>query len=94
MKDRFQKEWYVKLFIVYCRKIIDLKIMVMNKNILYFTVLIALVFTLILTALLPRYNPVIGQIDPSQEQIEPIPPSNNTNQTAPIVISLTKNMSY
>jgi hypothetical protein len=61
--------------------------MMINKNILYFTVLIVLVFTLSLTALLPQYNPVIGQVDPSQEQIEPIPPSNNTNQTTPIVIS-------
>src|SRR5687768_14443363 len=86
VKGRFQKEYYIKLFIVYCTKIIDLKIMMMNKNILYIPVLIVLVFTLSLTALLPQYNPIIGQVDPSQEQIEPIPPSNNTNQTAPIVI--------
>lgn len=59
----------------------------MNKNILYITFLIVLVFTLSLTALLPQYNPVTSQVDLSQEQIEPIPPSNNTNQTAPIVIS-------
>lgn len=59
----------------------------MNKNILYITFLMVLVFTLSLTALLPQYNPVASQVDLSQEQIEPIPPSNNTNQTAPIVIS-------
>ena len=59
----------------------------MNKNILYITFLIVLVFALSLTALLPQYNPVTSQVDPSQEQIEPIPPYNNTNQTAPIVIS-------
>lgn len=59
----------------------------MNKNILYITFLMVLVFTLSLTALLPQYNPVTSQVDLSQEQIEPIPPSNNTNQTAPIVIS-------
>jgi hypothetical protein len=59
----------------------------MNKNILYITFLMVLVFTLSLTALIPQYNPVTSQVDLSQEQIEPIPPSNNTNQTAPIVIS-------
>ena len=65
----------------------------MNKNIIYITVLLVLVFTLSLTALLPQYNSAMGQVNPSQEQIEPIPPSNNTNQTAPNVISLSKNLS-
>ncbi|HEX7257928.1 MAG TPA: hypothetical protein VF242_07695 [Nitrososphaeraceae archaeon] len=33
------------------------------------------------------FNSTTAQIDPSQEQIEPIPPSNNTNQSSSIVIS-------
>ncbi|MGI0052174.1 MAG: hypothetical protein ACRD8K_10595 [Nitrososphaeraceae archaeon] len=35
-------------------------------------------------SLLTPIKEVVSQVDPSQEQIEPIPPSNNTNQTAPI----------
>jgi hypothetical protein len=55
----------------------------MNKNIFYYTFLIALVIV-IPTSFLSAFE-VVSQVDPSQEQIEPIPPSNNTNQTAPIV---------
>jgi hypothetical protein len=60
----------------------------MNNNLIYFTILIALVFTLSLTTV-ESFNSVIGQVDPSQAQIQPIPPSNttNTNQTTPIVFS-------
>ena len=58
----------------------------MNKNIVSFTFLIALVVVITFTSLFsPFEEVVVGQVDPSQEQIEPIPPSNNTNQTAPIV---------
>ena len=59
----------------------------MNRNLIYFPTLIALVFTLSLTTI-ESFNSVIGQVD-SQDPIQPIPPSNttNTNQTTPIVIS-------
>ena len=56
----------------------------MNKNIFYYTFLIALVIVIPFTSFLSAFE-VVSQVDPSQEQIEPIPPSNNTNQTAPIV---------
>jgi hypothetical protein len=52
--------------------------------------LISLTFTISFSVLSIMQQFVIanGQVDPSQEQIEPIPPSNNTNnQTGPIVIS-------
>ena len=61
----------------------------MNKSLL-FSILIALILLLPGTALLQQFvSNVIGQVDTSQEQIEPIPPSNNTNinQTVPIGIS-------
>ena len=60
----------------------------MNNNLIYFTILIALVFTLSLTTI-ESFNSAIGQIDPSQDPIQPIPPSNNTNtnQTTPIIFS-------
>ncbi|HZL22185.1 MAG TPA: hypothetical protein VFC05_02595 [Nitrososphaeraceae archaeon] len=43
-----------------------------------------MVFAITYISLLTPLKEVISQVDPSQEQIEPIPPSNNTNQTAPI----------
>ena len=58
----------------------------MNRNLIYFTLLIILTFTLSLITI-ESFNSTIAQIDPSQEQIEPIPPSNNTNQSSSIVIS-------
>ena len=58
----------------------------MNRNLIYFTILITLTFTLYLTTI-ESFNSTTAQIDPSQEQIEPIPPSNNTNQSSSIVIS-------
>ena len=58
----------------------------MNRNLIYFTLLIILTFTLSFTTI-ESFNSTIAQIDPSQEQIEPIPPSNNTNQSSSIVIS-------
>jgi hypothetical protein len=59
----------------------------MNRNLIYFPLLIVLAFTLSLT--IESFNSTNAQVDPSQEQIEPIPPSNNTNtnQTTPIVFS-------
>ena len=46
-------------------------------------------FTLSLMTTIESFNSAIAKVDPSQEQIEPIPPSNNTNtnQTTPIVFS-------
>ncbi len=40
----------------------------------------------LMTTIEESFNSAIGQVDPSQEQIEPIPPSNNTdtNQTTPL----------
>lgn len=58
----------------------------MNRNLIYFTILIILTFSLYLTTI-ESFNSTTAQIDPSQEQIEPIPPSNNTNQSSSIVIS-------
>ena len=60
----------------------------MNNNLIYFTILIALIFTLSLTTI-ESFNSAIGQVDPSQDPIQPIPPSNNTstNQTTPIIFS-------
>jgi hypothetical protein len=62
----------------------------MNRNLIYFPILlIVLIFTLYLITIESLFNSAIAQVDPSQEQIEPIPPSNNTNtnQTTPIVFS-------
>ena len=58
----------------------------MNRNLFYFTIVIILTFTLYLTTI-ESFDSTTAQIDPSQEQIEPIPPSNNTNQSSSIVIS-------
>ncbi len=60
----------------------------MNNNLIYFTILLALIFTLSLTTI-ESFNSAIGQVDPSQDPIQPIPPSNNTNtnQTTPIIFS-------
>ena len=62
----------------------------MNRQLIYFPILlIVLVFTLsLMTIIEESFNSANAQLDPSQEQIEPIPPSNNTNnQTTPIVFS-------
>ena len=63
----------------------------MNKeNLIYFSLLKALVFTIILslsTITIESFKSINAQVDPSQEPIQPIPPSNdtNTNKTTPIV---------
>jgi hypothetical protein len=63
----------------------------MNRHLIYFPILLIVLvfFTLSLMTTIESFNSAIGQVDPSQEQIEPIPPSNNTdtNQTTPIVFS-------
>lgn len=58
-----------------------------NRHLIHFPMLIvALVFfTLSLMTTIESFNSAIAQVD--QEQIEPIPPSNNTNQTTPIIFS-------
>jgi hypothetical protein len=59
----------------------------MNGNLIYFPILLVVVFILSLTTV-ESFNSAIGQLDPSQDPIQPIPPSNNTNnQTTPIVFS-------
>jgi hypothetical protein len=58
----------------------------MNRNLVYGTFLIALVFGLTFTTFLSPFDQVVIQVNSFQEQVEPIPPSNNTNQTAPIGI--------
>ena len=50
----------------------------MNRNLILLYILIALAFTLSLIVI-ESFNPTNAQVDSSQEQIEPIPPSNNTN---------------
>ena len=56
----------------------------MDIKLVSFIFLIGLVFAITSISLLTPFKEVVSQVDPSQEQIEPIPPSNNTNQTAPI----------
>ena len=56
----------------------------MNINLVNCLFLIVLVLSITYISLLTPIKEVVSQVDPSQEQIEPIPPSNNTNQTAPI----------
>ncbi|HET9807816.1 MAG TPA: hypothetical protein VFP49_12995 [Nitrososphaeraceae archaeon] len=57
----------------------------MNGNLIYFPILLVIVFILSLTTI-ESFNSAIGQLDPSQDPIQPIPPYNNTNnQTTPIV---------
>jgi hypothetical protein len=60
----------------------------MNKYLIHFAVLLALIFTVSFTTIDSSNSITNAQVDPSQKQIEPIPPSNNTNanQTIPIVI--------
>jgi hypothetical protein len=60
----------------------------MNRNLIYFSVLIVLVFTFYLTTI-ELFNSINAQVDSFQEQIEPIPSSNNinTNQTTPMIFS-------
>ena len=62
-----------------------------NKNIYSMFFLIVFIFTMPLASLslLPQFVVVNGQVDPSQEQIEPIPPSNNTNpdNISPMMVS-------
>jgi len=60
----------------------------MNRTLFYLQILIALVFTLSMTTI-ESFNSAIGQVDPSQDPIQPIPPSNttNTNQTTPMIFS-------
>lgn len=50
----------------------------MNRNLILLYILIALTFTLSLIVI-ESFNSTNAQVDSSQEQIEPIPPSNNTN---------------
>jgi hypothetical protein len=50
----------------------------MNRNLILLYILIALAFTLSLITI-ESFNSTNAQVDSSQEQIEPIPPSNNTN---------------
>ena len=56
----------------------------MNMNLVKCIFLIVLVLAITNTSSITPFKEVVSQVDPSQEQIEPIPPSNNTNQTAPI----------
>ena len=64
----------------------------MNRHLIYFPILLIVLFffTLsLMTTIESLFNSAIAQVDPSQEQIESIPPSNNTNtnQTTPIAFS-------
>lgn len=59
----------------------------MKRYYIHFSILL-LIFSMSF-ATTESLNSINAQVDPSQEQIEPIPPSNNTNtnQTTPIVFS-------
>jgi hypothetical protein len=63
----------------------------MNRNLIYSSILIALIFTTTFSMITPieAFNFTNAQVDPSQDPVQPIPPSNdtNTNQTTPIVFS-------
>jgi hypothetical protein len=58
----------------------------MNRNIIYLPLLLILIFTLSFTTI-NSFNFINAQVDPSQDPIQPIPPSNTTttNQTTPII---------
>jgi hypothetical protein len=58
----------------------------MNKYFIHFTVLLVLIFTVSFTTIDSSNSITNAQVDPSQKQIEPIPPSNNTNVNQTIVI--------
>ena len=60
----------------------------MNRTLIYLPLLIVLVFTLSLTTI-ESFNSINVQVDPAQEQVEPIPPSNNTNpdSISPMIFS-------
>jgi hypothetical protein len=62
----------------------------MNRNLIYSSI-IAIVFTTTLSMIsqIDSFNYINAQVDPSQDPVQPIPPSNdtNTNQTTPIVFS-------
>jgi hypothetical protein len=65
----------------------------MTRDLIYSRILIALVFTTTLALMTPigSFNSTNAQVDPSQDPVQPIPPSNNTNtnQSTPIVFSQT-----
>ena len=60
----------------------------MNKYLIHFAVLLALIFTVSFTTIDSSNSITNAQVDPSQKQIEPIPPSNNTNANQTITIAL------
>ncbi len=49
--------------------------------------MIVIAFTFSLITIAESLNPTNAQVDPPQDQIEPIPPSNNTNtdQITPMI---------
>ena len=59
----------------------------MNRT-FYFPLLIVLVFTLSLTTI-ESFNSINAQVDPAEEPVEPLPPSNNTNpdNISPMIFS-------
>jgi hypothetical protein len=59
-----------------------------NRNLIYLPILLILIFTLYFTTI-NSFNFINSQVDPSQDPIQPIPPSNDTNanQTTPIISS-------
>jgi hypothetical protein len=63
----------------------------MNKYFIHFTVLLVLIFTVSFTTIDSSNSITNAQVDPSQKQIEPIPPSNNTNVNQTIVIMFFSN---
>lgn len=59
-----------------------------NKKIIYLVLFVVFLCTIpFAVLLLPQINLAYSQLDPYQDRIEPIPPSNDTNanQTVPII---------
>ena len=51
----------------------------MNRNLIYFPILMIVIAFTFSMITIESLNPTNAQVDPPQNQIEPIPPSNNTN---------------
>lgn len=87
---------HVKIFInfkhiftkIYLYNIVSLCIM--NRNLFYSSIMAIVFITTTLSMMITQiesFNSINAQVDPSQDPVQPIPPSNdtNTNQTTPIV---------
>ena len=51
----------------------------MNRNLIYLPILMIIIASTFSLTTIESLNPTNAQVDPPQDQIEPIPPSNNIN---------------